>query len=387
MIAVLTKDYVEETRAFVGSGTTPGISSGIGIYNGPEINVYYGKTSGLEDAKPIDETVRFDGASITKMYTALQYILKSFDGAYSLDDKISTINREFQQDTTLRELLSFYHVLHTDGKLENVCANEEEAISLLKKATIAKSGTFLYSDIPYMMASLIDPNFKTDFEEIFVTGMGLSQTGYTVKNEDIITGGAMHTLDQVHDPKARILSYAGHAGIYTTTHDSLQLFQKLMETGISDVISYNLTTPFFPKGFVTDEEGKMLLERKEQLLDGNKVIRENPIWVNKASGVYIKHPLGLEKTDVLPYQSQFAFAADGFTGVWLNYDLANQISANIFTNPLSGSADGKKPKNYIYTLDHLKEESLKTAITLQYAQKVFETYYGPSEDFQKRYTK
>ncbi len=388
VIAVFTKEYVEQAKQFVDEQKCPGISAGIQNYNGPEINVYYGKTSGLADALPIDETVRFDGASITKMYTALQYCIGDYYDKYSLDEKISTINPEFKQDTTLRELLTFYHVFHTDGKLEQVCSTKEQAIELLKNAKIVESNTFLYSDIPYMIASLLDSNFENNFENIFVRGMGLTQTGYKVNPEDIITGGEMSHLNLVHDPKARILPYAGHAGIYSTTHDSLKLFQSLMEFQIPLWISREIASPNF-KDMVRDKDEKICYKEVQKQIGEEKVTRYEPIWVNKAMGVYCKHGTGLEKTDVLPYQSEYAFAADGFTGVWLNYDLANKMSANIFTNPLSGSEDGKKPKGYIWMLDGLKEKSIETLIALKYAQTVFETYNASehSTDFHKRYIK
>lgn len=384
----LSKEYVEQVRQFVNEEKCPGISAGIQNYNGPEINVYYGKTSGLADAKPIDEQVRFDGASITKMYTALQYIMADYNQKYSLDDKISAINPEFEQDTTLRELLTFYHVFHTDGKLEEVCSNKKQAIALLKKAKIVESNTFLYSDIPYMMASLVDPKFKQNFKNLFIKKMGLTQTGYDVKPEDIITGGAMNALNLVHDPKARILPYAGHAGIYSNTHDSLKLFQKLMESLLPLYISREIATPNF-KDVVRDKNGKICYKELQKQIGEEEITRYDPIWVNKAMGVHCQHGLGLEKTDVLPYQSEYAFAADGFTGVWLNYDLANEMSANIFTNPLSGSEEGKKPQGYVWMLDGLKEKSIETLIALKYAQTVFEAYNesDKSEDFHKRYIK
>lgn len=390
VINCLSKEYIEQARQFVDEQKCPGISTGIQNYKGPEINVYYGKTSGLENAKEIDETVRFDSASVTKMYTALLYIYRDFFNDYNeydLDSKISDINYEFQQKTTLRELLTFYHIFQTDGKLEQVCSNEVEAIDLLKKAKIIQSKTFYYSDIPYMIASLLEPNFKEYFEKIFVGLMDLNQTGYVVKPNDIITGGAMNELNLVHDPKARILPYAGHAGIYTTSHDSLKLFNWLLKSEIPYYFSSRIATPYFSNGFVPDGTGKMCYQTTIQEINGEKVTRYEPIWVKKAMGVYCKHPLGLDKTDVLPYQSKYAFAADGFTGCWCNYDLANQMSANIFTNPLSGSEDGKKPQGYIWMLDGLKEKSIETLIELKYAQTVFETYYGASEDFQKRYIK
>ncbi len=401
VINCLSKEYIEQARQFVDEQKCPGISTGIQNYKGPEINVYYGKTSGLENAKEIDETVRFDSASVTKMYTALQYIYRSYFLQYkhSLDNvKISEINPEFQQKTTLRELLTFYHIFQTDGKLELVCSNEGEAISLLKNAKIMKSHTFYYSDIPYMIASLLEPDFKTYFKEIFEKLIGLNQTGYVVKPDDVITGGSMNELNLVHDSKARILPYAGHAGIYTTSHDSLKLFNWFCEIQDSYFFYSNLATPYFsnsnhlfsrfvPDGFVPDGTGKMCYQTTIQEINGEKVIRYEPIWVKKAMGVYCKHPLGLDKTDVLPYQGKYAFAADGFTGCWCNYDIENQMSANIFTNPLSGSEDGKKPQGYIWMLDGLKEKSIETLIELKYAQIVFETYYGASKDFQKRYIK
>ncbi len=398
VINCLSKEYIDKTRQFVDEKKCLGISTGIQNYKGPEINVYYGKTSGLENAKEIDETVRFDSASVTKMYTALLYIYKSYFNRCSLDSKISDINPEFQQKTTLRELLTFYHIFQTDGKLELVCSNEEEAISLLKNAKIMKSHTFYYSDIPYMIAALLEPKFKIWFEKIFVETMGLNQTGYVVKPDDIITGGSMNELNLVHDPKARLLPYAGHAGIYTTSHDSLKLFNWFCEIQNSYYFYSNLATPYFlngnhlfscftPNGFVPKGSGKMCYQTTTQEINGEKVTRYKPIWVKKAMGVYCKHPLGLDVTDVLPYQGKYAFAADGFTGCWCNYDIENKMSANIFTNPLSGSEDGKKSQGYIWMLDGLKEKSIETLIALKYAQIVFETYYGASEDFQKRYTK
>lgn len=387
LIMTLTDDYANQAREFVEENKCPGISVGIKTLNGPEVNVYYGETSNRSDAVSIDETVRFDGASITKKYTALQYLIESYHGKYTLDQPIATINPEFQQKTSLRELLTFYHVFHTDGKLEVVCNTEQEARTLLKTAKIIKSNTFYYSDIPYMIASYVDPDFATRFQEIFVNQMNLTQTSYEVAPSDSITGGAMNELSKVHDPKARVLKYGGHAGIYTTTHDSLKLFDCLMkETHLPISYLNQIAMPILKGDFLTDENSIAYQEMK-QTLDNEDVIRYQPIWINKAMGVYRKHGLGLDKTDVLPWQSEFAFAADGFTGIWENYDLKNQFATNIFTNPLSGNEEGKKPPRYVYMLDDLKCKSLETVIALQYAQQLFETYYESDDAFQKRYIK
>lgn len=372
IIKMINTRHIEEVKKMVYENKTSGIAASTKIKNGPEINIYDGKTSSLTNSSNIDENTRFDLASCTKLFTAIQFL---YYHENLLQTKVNEIDKDFNIDATIKELLTFYHQINTQKRIDDLSLTKKEAIQLLKEAKIVASGIHQYSDIPYMIVRQIMPDFEQNFKTLFNQKMELSKTGYEVDENEVITGGNKNELDKVHDRKARIIPYAGHAGIYSTTKDLIKLFDGLNNLGEYDklILNRHLVMPSIPSYYLKDEDGKYLLDKNN-----------NPIAITRGM-MYRKHPMGLAKTEVLPLEGTEAFSTAGFTGTWANYDLQNNMTANILTNPLSGSDDGKKATGYAWSLDKIKEAQIEAMIQTKIVKKVFDSYYEPSLDFQKSY--
>lgn len=367
---VLIEDYVRLNEKMVDDGLTPGIASAIKIKNGPEVEVYRGYTSTNENKQPINSSTRFDMASVTKLFTALQLLKDQELNMIDLNKTVKQLDPEFNLDITLNELLRFYHEIRTNGRIENQ-ATKEEAIELLKNPTVARSGVYVYSDIPYMIAKLITPNANEDFVKYFNQELGLTNTGYEVNDSDVITGSFKDQMDMIHDPKARIIDHAGHAGVYSTARDMIKLSDELGKlTFLNMDTILELIRPIIKNDYVSQ------VIKKDD--NGNDVIGD--VAVTRGM-LYKQHSLGLQKTEVMPAQGKHAMAITGFTGTWVNMDIDNGMYSTILTNPLSG--DGKV-KGYVWKLDELKQLQFDTMVKLMMVVKVYENYYGKTETFESR---
>lgn len=375
LIKSITEELVLKTSEVVDKDYAPGISTSIKLANSLEVDIYDGKTSLGSDAKNIDSTVRFDLASITKLFTAILILKESELGNLDLNKTIRLLNPEFKQDVKLIETLTFCHNFRTDGRIDE-CVSEIEALEKLKNAKVTESGIHLYSDIPYMIAKELIENKNEKFDRYFKEILGLNNTGYDIGNS-VITGGLPNSKC-VHDPKAKIIKNAGHAGIFSTGEDLMKLFDGLYNEKLISKKSINkLSTPIYEGDYIKDSDGNIKL-----FSSGNDdSYREDPMWITRGM-MYKKHPRGLDITEVLNYQSTSAFASTGFTGTWLNFDVENGFASSILTNPLSGNG---KIKGYVWALDSIKETSISTCIKLNIIKTVFEKYYEKTNGFDKKY--
>ncbi len=354
IIDVLTEDYIRLNEKLVETNLTPGIASSIKLEDGPEINVFRGYTSTNDDKKAIDAKTRFDIASVTKLFTALQLLKDQELSRIDLDKKVSEIDPSIKLDIPLKEVLKFYHEIRTNGRID-AAKDEKEAIDLLKNATINRSGVYVYSDIPYMIARLIMDQPDETFKKYFQEELGLKNTGYEVKEEDTITGGSKDCLNEIHDPKARMIKNAGHAGIYTTTGDLVKLFDGLVKlTFINKKSLVELTTPVIKQDYIT----------QEVMVKGEKVNRK--VAVTRGM-MYKSHPKGIAVTEVLAEQGT-AFASSGFTGSYVNMDIDNGMTFNFLTNPLSGEG---KMAGYVWTMDELKKAQFDALLKLKIIKSVY----------------
>lgn len=371
ILDVLIEDYLQLNEKMVEQDLTPGISSSIKILGGPEVNVYRGYTDITEDKKPIDENTRFDLASITKIFTALTLLKDSELNLIDLNKKVREIDPSFNLNVSLNELLRFYHEIRTPGRIDEDGMTKEQAIERLQNATVSRSGIHLYSDIPYMIAKLITNEADEKFNQYFVQDLNLKQTGYEVASDDMITGGSLQQgLDLVHDPKARIIDHAGHAGVYSTSKDLNKLFEGLATLNFINMDSIKeMIRPIIKEDYVVQATNKNP--------DGENV----PVTRGM---LYKKHPLGLQKTEVLPMESDISMAISGMTGTWFNMDFENGVSANILTNPFSGNGRGK---DYPWTLDKLKETQFDAILKIKMVQKIYEKLYGKTDEFNVNITK
>lgn len=365
LLDVLVEDYVRANEVFVENGFTAGIASSIDLIDGPSISVYRGYTSTKEDKKEIDEKTRFDIASVTKLFTALMLEKEKELGNIDFNKTVKEIDPSFNLDVKLDELLRFYHEICTNGRLDTA-ASEKDAIDLLKNTKVKRSGIHLYSDIPYMVAyQLLDSPTYT-FHKYFNEELGLKSTGYNIYSDDVCTGGDKENLNEVHDPKAKVVSPAGHAGVFTTTSDLNKLFEGLAKmTFISKDSIRDLVRPI-----IKDDYVNQFIKKDE---NGNDIYKDVPI---KRGILYKKHPRGLAVTEVLPEESKYAIAASGFTGSYMNMDFENGISFNFLTNPISGNG---KIKGYVYKMDELKQSQFDTALKIKILEKVYQKLYGPNE--------
>lgn len=382
IIELSISDYIFKTREIIDNKKAPGISTSIRISNGPEINIYAGMTSTNQDAVKIDDNVLFDVASLTKMFTALQVLkeheLKNID----INSRIYEIDPKFKQDATLLELLNFYHKIITSERIDKA-KDEIEALELLYNSEIIESKVHVYSDIPYMIARRLLPDFIERFKKYFNDELDMKKTCYMPKSDYVITGGDKRDMNSVHDPKAKLISHAGHAGIYSTSHDLVKLFDGLSKLNFLSIDSINeLTNPIIKGEYVRNDDNSIKFEKEIK----NGEVSYHPMFIKRGM-MYKKHGMGMKKTEVFDESSLHAFSVAGFTGCWVNFDIANGFTSNILANPFSGSDDGKKDPNYIKSIDVVKLSSLESIIKLIISTSVYEAYYNEKDYVNKRIIK
>ena len=380
ILSICTHDMKETADKFIKEQLSPGIVASFKVNDDITVYLCRGVTNLKNETvkinHPMTETTKVDLASITKLFTGLQYLKEAEEGKVDLSKKVSDYNNEFKNiDVPVEELLTFNHNIQTNGRLDQVAKNEEEAIKLLKESTIKESNTHLYSDIPYMILALMNSSFKEEFNKYFHEDLGLENTTYEIHEGDITTGGPYNHLNIVHDPKARLVSYAGHAGIFSTSEDLIKLYDALRNGWLNEESLKRIITPTLDSKYMTEDTMWLLDENGEKRLDG----RGNPIPITRGME-YRHHPLGYARSEVAPSQSDRAFACSGFTGGHLSIDhipYQNEqgkqetiwYTINTLTNPISFSyeEDGKvasKPKGYVWTLDALKSAELKAVYSV-----------------------
>ncbi len=316
-----------------------GMSLAVGLEKGPELYFYLGH--GGEQDFPIDQTVLFDIASVSKMFTDIHAIMDHKFGFIALDQPIHQINSDFHYACTITELLNFYYQLETHPRIDDSNITLLEAEKALRLATTEQIGVHTYSDIPHMIYSRLSPDFKEHFRLYFNIIMGLYNTGYEVDENALLTGNDYHYPRQVRDEKARVCEYSGHAGIWSTSKDLVQFFQFLIRENL-----------------VTKQDLKILTT----LLTDDNYPR---------AMLYRQTGGGLYRNSEIPYiSSENAFAASGSTGSWVLMDLENGYTANILTNPYS-SKHGI-PNRYSNKLNDLKVNLLDVIRKLQVIVKINE---------------
>lgn len=232
MQETILADYLNKIKPL---HSIPGVSLGIkdGKLN-EELIIYNGYVDSNETSKKIDKDTRFDIASITKLFTALQ-MLKMYE--QDLFDIYKPVNSYIDIETLdmdVVSLASFNHKLVTNGRIDEDLPLQEIK-RRIKKLKVAQKDTFVYSDIPYILLGYSIPNRLEYFRQIFNEDLSLI-TAYTCNGNP--TGGSYRHLNEVHDPKAKILEKYGffpaHAGLYSTSEDLLKLFNKMHDSFLNN---------------------------------------------------------------------------------------------------------------------------------------------------------
>lgn len=348
------KYYLEMDDIITCKKLTSGIASSISLNNGLGITSYLGSINTNHDSLKIDENTYFDIASMTKFLTILFIIDQYRQNKIDIYRRVNQINPNFTISKRLIDILRFNYEIKTDNRIDkknetgDFVYDKYQAIKLLQNPTIT-SNTFTYSDIPYMIASLIIPNFERKINT-FIKSLGLSQTLFNPSNIKT-TGGQIGQQNIVNDPKARVIGgVSGHAGLFSTSSDLVKLFD-----------------------FIQTIEPKLIREMIKIRDYSNKQSHSN-----RMGAVYLKHPFGLDVSEVPKEAGYRSFATAGFTGGWAIYDLSNKYTANFLSNPLSNEA-GIKDQHFARLTNPLKEEMVYTAFKLLITRNVLSRYYSEKE--------
>lgn len=291
----------------------PGLSTGMKDINSDiSLYTYSGETNGLK----IDENTRFDLASTTKLFTALEALKLEEEGKFDLNKNVADYSEKYKNlQIPVNLMAKFYYDLETAGRIDDENISLKELERRLSNTRIVKDKTFIYSDIPFIILKDIMPKSDEYFKQYFNEEMKLLQTSY--ETFGTLTGSKFSNKGLTHDTKARIMHKyklnPGHAGIFGTSKDLIKLFTSL----------YN--------GFLSE---KSIKEMITPAINGAYLIDEKVIPINRGLAVYIKHPGGIRRCELTDILSDEAFAITGFTGTYAAFDLKNGISANILANPL-----------------------------------------------------
>ena len=329
-------DYLKKVKGI--SMLVPGVSTGIkDAKSGVSIYTYDGKTS--KDGVSVDENTRFDLASSTKLFTAIEALKLAEEGKFDLDKLVSEYNSKYANlNIPVEKMAKFYYDLRTDGRLDERDGkiSFDEFQRRLFSTHIVKDYTFVYSDIPFIILKDLLPKSDEYFKKYFNEEMGLLQTSYD-RGFGVLTGGKDGELNLVHDPKAKFMEKfslnPGHAGIFSTSKDMVKLFDSLNNGFLSDESIIRMITPALDSPILLNPDGTIMYKKNR---DGFTTGVQN---VNRGMAVYYKHPEGIRVNEMVDAMGDESFAIAGFTGTWASFDLKNGLTANILANPLSDESE------------------------------------------------
>lgn len=333
--------------------------------------LYGGDSSRENNSFKIDSKTMFDVASITKLFTLVLTFKLSEEGIINLNDKIADLNPDFKglEDFTFTDLIRMHGDIYTDGNVAKA-ANEYEAYEILKTA--------------YLKDNTRDKNKYTDFgaiiigktlEKVMSEKYGkevtlndlmdkyifkpslLSNTTFNPKGDNVSGNGGNDNL--VHDPKSRILGgMVGSAGIFTTSTDLNQLAKSLYSVN------------YINKGLISkkylDRLGEITFPNSPQSNKGNL-------------GIYVKHPMGYDKTFTPSVFSTNSFSHQGWTGAVALFDPNNNIHVNFLPNAIvksdiEGAVRNDKAAGFMNGWDAYEKNIIDNVMLMMIAKKYFNMY-------------
>lgn len=295
----------------------PGLTTAISDdKTGLSLETYSGVSS--QNGPKIDENTRFDYASITKLFTAVEALKLQEEGKLDLNKSVRELSDgEFDLDVSADRLSKFGISLKTQGRIDEKDITKEDFEKRLHTIMVREDIPFEYNDILYIILKMLMPKDDDYFSKYFHDEMRLLDTSY--RKFGLMTGGSVAAIDLPYDPKAKQMykfGYftPGHAGLFGTSRDLVK-FHKNLRLLLSD----NSISELIKKVDINNEPN-----------EEGKTINQN-----RAMGVYINIPGGLETGEVVPYLSKGAFSAAGSSGGYATYDISNGLTANFLSNPYS----------------------------------------------------
>ena len=388
-LASIANGIKEETEAFLNqkneynTNYISGISTCIYLPDFRNNGEYKLKLIGGKEARTkslkVSEKTLFDIASITKLYTLILLFKLEELGLINLDKKISDINPDFQnlEDFTLNDLVRLHGELRTNGNITQA-KTKEEAYEMLKTLYLTSNnrtenkytdfGAIVIGDtIEKVVSKKLGKNmtFEEIMYEYLLNPLNLFQTEFNPITHKLSGNGNKKRL--VHDPKARILGGAvGHAGIFTTSDDLARLSKSIY------AVKYHNQT----------------LLNKKHLARLGEVTFPNSNQSNKGNlGIYVKHPLGYEKTFTPPEFSNGSFSHQGWTGSVATFDPNNLIHHNILVNAIYSDEDKEKVRNdkpvgFGVAFEEYQKQVMRNIMLMYVAKQFFNRYCNVKENIE-----
>lgn len=382
----IAKEIKEQTEMFLGQKNDYDINYITGIStciylpdfkgNGEyKLKLIGGKTARTRSIK-INENTMFDIDSITKLYTLILLFRLEDEGLIDLNKKVSEINSDFKklEDFTLNDLVRLYGELKTNGNIANA-KSEEEAYAILKTLYLSSNsreenkdtdlGAIVISDTIEKVISQKEGKvvkFEDIMYEYFLNPLNLYQTQFNPLSYNLSGNGNHQKL--VHDLKSRILGGAiGSAGLFVTSDDLARLAKNLYSVNY-----YNLK----------------LISKKKLTSFGEITIPKS----NKGNlGIYVKHPLGYEKTFTPPEFSNGSFSHQGSTGAVAVFDPNNLIHNNILVSAIYNSTDkdlvkDDKPVGFGFAFEEYQKQITRNIMFMYVVKQYYNRYLNVKENIE-----
>lgn len=388
-LANIAKDIKEATETFLNqknqydTNYISGISTCIYLPDFRDNGEYKLKLIGGKEARikslDVSERTLFDVASITKLYTLILLFKLEELRLIDLNKKIRDINPDFQnlEDFTLNDLVRLHGELRTNGNITQA-SSKEEAYEMLKTLYLTSNsrsenkytdfGAIVIGDtIEKVVSKKLGKNmtFEEIMYEYLLNPLNLFQTEFNPRTHKLSGNGNKQRL--VHDPKARILGGAvGHAGIFTTSDDLARLSKAIY------AVNYRNQT----------------LLNKRHLARLGEITFPNSKQSNKGNlGVYVKHPLGYEKTFTPPEFSTGSFSHQGWTGALATFDPNNLIHHNILVNAIYSDEDEEKVKNdkpvgFGVAFEEYQKQVMRNIMLMYVAKQYYNRYCKVKENIE-----
>ncbi|MCY0863927.1 MAG: serine hydrolase [Sulfobacillus sp.] len=221
----------------------PGAVAAIGV--GPDVRwQYVGGYAVLEGRPPLpmQETTRFDLASLTKVMATLPAILElAGSGVVTLDDPVGLFLPGFQdglwQDVTIKRLLTHTAGLAPTKPYFETTTGLEDFLNAIRISglELAPGRQVVYSDLGYILLGAVVSRvtgrpFDEWVRESIWLPLGLTETRYgpiapdLAAATEVIQGFPLQGT--VHDENARALGgISGHAGVFAPLRDVIRYIQ------------------------------------------------------------------------------------------------------------------------------------------------------------------
>ena len=388
-LASIAKEIKEETESFLNQKNQydinyiSGISACIYLPDFRDSGEYKLKLIGGKESRTkslkVSEKTLFDVDSITQIYTLILLFKLEELGLIDLNKKISEINPDFQnlEDFTLNDLVRLHGELRTNGNITQA-SSKEEAYQILKTLYLISNSREenKYTDFGAIVISdtiekVIEQKTgkKMPFDEIMyeylLNSLNLFQTKFNPRTHKLSGNGNKKRL--VHDPKARILGGAvGHAGIFTTSDDLARLAKTIYAVNYCNQTLLNKRHLY--------RLGEVTFPYFNQSNKGNL-------------GVYVKHPLGYERTFTPPEFSTGSFSHQGWTGSLATFDPNNLIHHNILVNAIYEDEDKEKVRNdkpvgFGVVFEEYQKQVMRNIMLMYVAKQYYNRYCNVKENIE-----